>query len=83
MYELTHIQAQSIVDRMMKDIPYNINIMDHTGIIIGSGNKGRIGTLHHGAVEAIKQRENVEINKTNSAKDFFIWLPITYSSRMI
>jgi carbohydrate diacid regulator len=41
MYELTHNQVQNIVDRMMKDIPYNINIMDHTGMIIGSGNKQR------------------------------------------
>lgn len=45
MYELTHHQAQNIVDRMMKDIPYNINIMDKTGVIIGSGNKK--GLVHY------------------------------------
>lgn len=61
MYELTRHQAQNIVDKMMRDIPYNINIMDRTGIIIGSGNKARIGTLHYGAVEAIKQQKIVEI----------------------
>lgn len=57
MYKLTHKQAQNIVDKMMKDIPYTINIMDKTGAIIGSGNKERIGTLHHGAVSAIKQKK--------------------------
>lgn len=34
---------------MMKDIPYNINIMDERGIIIGSGERERIGTVHQGA----------------------------------
>lgn len=63
MYQLTHHQAQSIVDKMMKDIPYNINIMDQAGTIIGSGNKERIGTLHHGAVEAIKQKNSRNHNR--------------------
>ncbi|AOZ92985.1 CdaR family transcriptional regulator [Paenibacillus crassostreae] len=76
MYELTHHQAQNIVDRMMKDIPYNINIMDHTGIIIGSGNNTRIGTLHHGAVKAIKQRKTVEINNDEEFVKKGINLPI-------
>lgn len=76
MYRLTHNQAQNIVDRMMKDIPYNINIMDQTGIIIGSGNKERIGTLHYGAVEAIKQKKIVEINKDEEFVKKGINLPI-------
>ncbi|WP_045523314.1 CdaR family transcriptional regulator [Neobacillus niacini] len=63
MYELTHNQAQNIVNKMMKDIPYNINIMDKTGVIIGSGSKERIGTLHNGAVAAIKQKKIIEIKK--------------------
>ncbi|EJP85731.1 CdaR family transcriptional regulator [Bacillus cereus] len=76
MYELTHNQAQNIVDKMMKDIPYNINIMDHNGIIIGSGNKERIGTLHHGAVAAIKQKKIVEIKKNEKFVKKGINLPI-------
>lgn len=76
MYELTHHQAQKIVDKMMKDIPYNINIMDKTGIIIGSGNKERIGTLHHGAVAAIKQKRIVEIQKDAAFVKKGINLPI-------
>ncbi|PKG24752.1 CdaR family transcriptional regulator [Niallia nealsonii] len=76
MYELTHRQAQNIVDKMMKDIPYNINIMDKAGIIIGSGNKKRIGTLHPGAVAAIKQKKIVEIKKDENFVKKGINLPI-------
>lgn len=67
MYELTPKQAQKIVNKMMKDIPYNINIMDKTGIIIGSGNKKRIGTLHHGAVAAIKQKKSFLSNRMKNS----------------
>ena len=42
--------AQSIVDKMMNVIPYNVNIMNHKGIIIGSGDVSRIGYIHEGAV---------------------------------
>lgn len=76
MYELTRHQAQNIVDKMMKDIPYNINIMDKTGIIIGSGNKDRIGTLHHGAVAAIQQKKIVEIFEDEEFVKKGINLPI-------
>lgn len=45
--------AQSIVDKMMKTIPYNINIMNEKGYIIASGDKARINTLHVGAIDSI------------------------------
>ncbi|MCL6602179.1 MAG: helix-turn-helix domain-containing protein [Paenibacillus sp.] len=83
MFELTHDQAQHIVNRMMKDIPYNINIMDPTGIIIGSGNKERIGTLHHGAVKAIKLRKVVEISKDEEFVKKGINLPIELNGNIV
>ncbi|TCZ78147.1 sugar diacid utilization regulator [Paenibacillus albiflavus] len=83
MYELTHNQAQTIVDRMMMDIPYNINIMDHTGRIIGSGNKRRIGTLHHGACKAIRQGQTVEIHKDEELVKKGINLPIEWNGHII
>ncbi|HJF87271.1 MAG TPA: helix-turn-helix domain-containing protein [Companilactobacillus farciminis] len=46
--------AQSIVDKMMKSVPYNINMMNEKGIIIASGDKTRIHTLHIGAVDTIQ-----------------------------
>jgi carbohydrate diacid regulator len=76
MYELTQNQAQNIVNKMMKDIPYNINIMDKTGVIIGSGSKERIGILHHGAASAIKQKKIVEIKKDEEFVKKGINIPI-------
>ncbi|ANY70594.1 sugar diacid utilization regulator [Paenibacillus sp. BIHB 4019] len=46
---------------MMQDIPYNINIMNEHGIIIGSGQKERIGTIHQGAVQALTTRKRIEV----------------------
>ncbi|MEH6991381.1 sugar diacid recognition domain-containing protein [Neobacillus drentensis] len=83
MYELTHNQAQNIVNKMMKDIPFNINIMDKTGVIIGSGNKERIGTLHHGAVAAIKQKKIIEIKKDEEFVKKGINLPIELNEAII
>lgn len=61
MYQLSQNQAQEIVDKMMKDIPYNINIMNELGIIIGSGNKKRVGTIHPGALKALSTGKMVEV----------------------
>lgn len=63
MFQLSEQQAQDIVDKMMKDIPYNINIMNDQGIIIGSGNKGRVGTIHQGAVKALATGKMIEVWK--------------------
>ncbi|OWA35904.1 sugar diacid utilization regulator [Saccharibacillus sp. O16] len=61
MFQLSNRQAQEIVDKMMLDIPYNINIMNHQGVIIGSGNKYRVGTVHEGAVRALETGRMVEV----------------------
>lgn len=63
MYQLTEVQAQNIVDKMMRDIPYSINIMNEQGVIIGSGNKNRVGTVHQGAVEALATGKMIEVWK--------------------
>lgn len=60
---LTNELAQEIVDKMIKDIPYSINIMNEKGMIIGSGDRSRVGTLHQGAVQAIQCRKIIEIYK--------------------
>ncbi|UZH06063.1 CdaR family transcriptional regulator [Heyndrickxia coagulans] len=62
---LTRELAQKIVEKMMQDIPYSINIMNEKGIIIGSGNKNRVGTLHRGAVQALESGKMVEIFHDN------------------
>lgn len=61
MFKLSPTQAQEIVDKMMQDIPYNINIMNEHGVIIGSGIKERIGTVHQGALQALDTGKMVEV----------------------
>ncbi|MCL6459416.1 MAG: transcriptional regulator, partial [Gorillibacterium sp.] len=51
--KLSKAMAQKIAEEMMKVIPYNINVMDADGVIIGSGDRRRIGTFHEGARIAI------------------------------
>jgi len=58
--------AQDIVDRTMKIIPFNVNVMDVRGIILGSGEPSRIGELHAGAQLALAQRRTVEIDAATS-----------------
>lgn len=63
MFQLSEKQAQEIVDKMMMDIPYNINIMNEKGIIIGSGTRERVGTVHQGAVKALSTGTRIEVWK--------------------
>ncbi len=46
--------AQEMVDKTIKTLGYNINIMDNLGIIIGSGDPKRIDTYHEGAEEVLR-----------------------------
>jgi Sugar diacid utilization regulator len=50
---LSRFIAQKIVEEMMNVVPYNINVMDENGVIIGSGDSSRIGAFHEGAKRAI------------------------------
>ena len=58
--------AQDIVERTMKIIPFNVNVMDARGIILGSGEPSRIGELHAGAQLALAQKRTVEIDAATS-----------------
>jgi len=51
--KLSKAIAQKIVSEMMAVVPYNINVMDENGVIIGSGDINRIGNVHEGAIKAI------------------------------
>lgn len=55
--------AQEIVTRTMQIIDCNVNVMDATGKIIGSGDPGRLGELHEGALLALSQERIVEIDE--------------------
>lgn len=67
-YNLTSQLAQEIVDRTMKIIDCNINVMDAYGRIIGSGDLERIGEIHEGAMLAISQKRVVLIDSATAQK---------------
>ncbi|OBR95525.1 carbohydrate diacid regulator [Clostridium ragsdalei P11] len=60
--------AEEIVDRTMKAVNKNINIMNKQGIIIASGNKDRIGSVHEGAVLAIGRKSEFSIDENQCRK---------------
>ena len=64
MFQIDTQIAAKIVNRTMKIIGHNINVMNAQAVILGSGEVERIGTIHEGALLAISQNRNVEINQT-------------------
>ncbi|MDO4288716.1 MAG: sugar diacid recognition domain-containing protein [Eubacterium sp.] len=58
--------AQKIADEVMNTLGYNINVMNKQGIIIGSGNKERIGTFHETAMRTIRDCAIYEVTQEES-----------------
>ncbi|MCM3089913.1 MULTISPECIES: sugar diacid recognition domain-containing protein [unclassified Cytobacillus] len=84
---LSYELAQEIVERTMKILNKNINVMNEEGIIIGSGEKERINQVHDGALLVLKKGESVEIDEKNAsglkgAKPG-INLPIQFNNQII
>ncbi len=75
--------AQKIVDKMMEIIPYNVNIMEKNGVIIGSGDNSRIGQIHLGAIEALRLKKSTEITKESDGVKPGVNIPITFNNRVI
>lgn len=63
MFELDHDLAQDIVDRAMAILPYNVNVMDNQGLILGSGERERVNTRHEGAQLVLANSRVVEIDE--------------------
>lgn len=59
---ITYELAQQIVDHILPIVQQNVNIMNSSGMIMGSGQKNRINTYHQGAKEVIARGEVVEIH---------------------
>ena len=87
MYFLDPSLAQQIVDRTMKIIGHNINVMNNCGVILGSGDPHRIDSTHEGALLAISQNRTVEINSATAANlhgvKAGINLPLHYKGEII
>lgn len=58
---ITTALAQRIVERLVPLVQQNINIMDDSGVIIGSGQPERLATCHQGAVAVLNSGRVVEI----------------------
>lgn len=59
--------AQQIIDKTQDILDANINVMDARGVIIASGDAARLGTLHDGAVLALKRGNALEIGDADVA----------------
>ncbi|MFL6516628.1 MAG: CdaR family transcriptional regulator, partial [Bacillus sp. (in: firmicutes)] len=75
--------AQEIANKVMNVLPYNVNIMDDIGLIIGSGDPERIGSFHHGAVAAIEQGKHVSIYNSDGAAKPGVNIPIHFRNKII
>jgi len=58
--------AQQIVDTLKDVCGYDINFIDHTGVIFASTNAKRIGGFHEIGQAAAKSGETIEVAKDNS-----------------
>jgi carbohydrate diacid regulator len=87
MKQLNKQLAQEIVDRTMQIIGRNINVMNESGVIIGSGDLIRIDQIHEGALTVIKTKEGFEISEENHggmhAVKPGINLPISFQNKVV
>lgn len=84
---LTRELAQKIVENTMSVLGKNINIMNHDGVIIGSGNKKRINTYHEVASIVLTTGEPTFINQGDVSQfkgvKAGINLPIKFNEKII
>jgi carbohydrate diacid regulator len=80
---LTEQLAQTIVERSMVAIPYNINVMNAEGVIIASGDIKRVGQLHQGALKAIHLNGLFEVRHMTMADKPGVNVPIKYQDEIV
>ncbi|WP_295462944.1 sugar diacid recognition domain-containing protein [uncultured Pseudomonas sp.] len=66
--ELSQTLAQEIVERAMRILPGNVNVMDAAGLIIGSGDATRLFTRHAGAQRVIAEGQAVALDAATAAR---------------
>jgi carbohydrate diacid regulator len=81
--KVNKVLAQEIADKVMKVIPYKVNIMDENGLIIGSGDKERIDTSHEGAISAIQQGTIISIYQEEGSSKPGVNIPIHFRNKII
>lgn len=65
---ISNRDSQKIVDRLIKILGKNINIMNTDGVIVGSGDKDRINTFHEVAKIAAVNMKEVIVTKEDVKK---------------
>lgn len=65
--ELSQTLAQEIVERAMRILPGNVNVMDASGLIIGSGDPTRLFSHHAGARQVIAEGRAVALDASAAA----------------
>ncbi|WP_301107374.1 sugar diacid recognition domain-containing protein [Sporosarcina sp.] len=87
MQTLNSLLANDITERTMKIINRNINVMNDKGMIISSGDKKRIQTIHEGAVTVIDRQEDFEISEQDAERlhgvKAGINLPIRFNGEIV
>lgn len=58
---LSHRFAQRIVEEVMARLGHNVNLMDTDGVIIASGEAARVGMVHEGARQALRDGGTVVV----------------------
>ncbi|MDS0525721.1 helix-turn-helix domain-containing protein [Clostridium sp. SHJSY1] len=81
--KLSRAIAQKIVSEMMDVIPYNINVMDENGVIIGSGDRNRVGNIHEGAIKAIGNQAINEVYEEEGRMKLGVNEPIIINGEII
>ena len=84
---LNTLTAQKLLKKIMYKLGYNINIMNEYGEIIASGDETRIGKIHSGALEVLKEGKDMEYfdfidNNIESAKPG-INIPLVINNEII
>jgi len=62
--------ANEIVTRAMAIIHHNVNVIDHRGVIIASGERSRIGTQHTIAQQVIRTGKRISIHPSSEAANY-------------
>ena len=81
--------AQKLVEKIMDNIDYkvNINIMNEYAEIIASGDKKRIGKIHSGALDVIKNAKTMEyfdsIDSDKESAKPGINMPLIFNNEVI
>ncbi|MFW6022656.1 MAG: CdaR family transcriptional regulator [Halanaerobiaceae bacterium] len=84
---LTTELAKNIVDKTMDVLGKNINIINHNGIIIGSGNKERLNNYHEGAMKVIESGQKFIVTEEEALNlrgvEAGLNLPIRFNDNII